>query len=146
MRFWLRRYLCAEVAALVSALLGVTLAGSLTTDTFILVAVTVYSSSAGYYGVIFVHRLIVDRRTQQSLDGHATRRAAISTVRALLLEFGSAELLDSLLFSPLLLYLCLRILPNPQLAVALSELASTLAFYATVIVAQGARRVLDGES
>ena len=62
----------------------------------------------------------------------------------MVLEFGSAELLDSLLFSPVLLYLCIQAVPNLQLAVLLGELASTIAFYTAVIVVHNVRRAFAG--
>jgi hypothetical protein len=66
----------------------------------------------------------------------------IGTLRGLIVDFGSAEILDSLLFSPLLLHLCLRMLPNLHVAVVLSELASTTAFYTAVFAARAARKAM----
>ncbi len=63
-----------------------------------------------------------------------TRRVLYTTSRNLALEFGVAELLDSLLFTPALMYLCLEIVPNLQLAVVLSEVASNAAFYTTAMI------------
>jgi hypothetical protein len=141
-RYWLRRYLPAELVALAVAVGSVTLAAMLTSNELILVAAGVYSGSASYYGVLVAHMYITNRRAHPTVDGHSARQALIGRVRGLMLDFGSAELLDSLLFSPLLLYLCLRALPNHQLAVVLSEFVSTIVFYTTVIVARMARTSL----
>lgn len=62
------------------------------------------------------------------------------TIRTLLMTLGSAELVDSLLLSPLLFYLALHLLPNQQLAVVVSEVVSTLALYGTVALVRRNRR------
>jgi hypothetical protein len=130
--FWLWRYLLAEVVGLVFAVTGITLASYLTTTEITLVVASLYGGSVGYYGVLFAYGLMAARAAQPMQDPQTLAQSAISTVRMLLLECGSAELLDTLFFSPLLLYLCLQLLPNHQIAVVVSELTSTVAFYATV--------------
>jgi hypothetical protein len=130
----LRRYLLAEVVALMVAILSITLASRLTNSMFILIAASVYSSSTGYYSVLFVHTLYAERHIQRTGPGDCLLNSVVSTAYTLLLELGAAELLDSLLVSPLLLYLCLSMLPNHQLAVVLSELVSTLLFYTNVLI------------
>jgi hypothetical protein len=130
--------LLAETAALVVAIVGATLTSMLTTNQLVLIAVSAYGASASYYGVLLGHAFITNRRDHPE-TGHHTM---IGMLRGLILDFGSAEILDSLLFSPLLLYLCLRMLPNLQIAVVLSELASTAAFYTAVLGARAARKAL----
>lgn len=130
---WLLPYLLAETVGVSAAVIAITVASELTSHELLLVAMSVYSATAGYYAVLFFHTWIVEQRT------HTLRNSLVSTLRTLLMEYGSAELMDSLLFSPLLLYASLQLLPNKQLAVVASELASTLAFYATVFVIHAAR-------
>lgn len=133
---WLRHYLLAELVGLAVAVVSITLANHMTNNVLLLMAVSLYSGTIGYYSVLSLHALCAEQPIQLVAARPRAHSHVISTVRTLLFELGSAELLDSLLISPLLLYGCLHLLPNQQLAVVLSELISTLAFYATVVVVQ----------
>jgi len=133
---WLRRYLLAEVVGLLAALGAMTLASRLTDNTFLLVAVSVYSGAVGYYSTLFLSLFYVLRRVKPLASTRALPDSRRRKIRTLLMTLGSAELVDSLLLSPLLLYLALHLLPNQQLAVVVSELVSTLAFYGTVSLAR----------
>lgn len=140
---WLRRYLLAEVVGLLAALGNITLASRLTDNTVLLVAVSVYGGAVGYYSTLFLSLFFAVRRAEQRVGGVALPYSRWRKIRTLLMTLGSAELVDSLFLSPLLLYLALHLLPNHQLAVVVSEVVSTLAFYGTVSLA---RRVDTGRN
>lgn len=129
---WLRRYWFAEGVGLAVALLGITVAGRLTSHDLLAAVVSVYGGAAGYYGALLAHTLYNERQK----SGPIRCNGVLLQGRTLLLEMGGAELLDSFCFSPLLLYFCLKLLPNQQLALVLSESMSTLLFYATVFAVQ----------
>ena len=133
---WLRRYLLAEVMGLLVALASITLTSRLTDNTLLLVAVSVYSGAVGYYSILFLSLFYVLRRVKPLAGSSYTPDSRRRKIRTLLMSLGSAELVDSLLLSPLLLYLALHLLPNQQLAVVASEVVSTLAFYGTVSLAR----------
>lgn len=128
---WLRRYLLAEVMGLLAALGSITLTSRLIDNTFLL-AVSVYSGAVGYYSTLFFSLFCVLRQVKPTAGDRTAPYSRLRKIRTLLMTLGSAELVDSLLLSPLLLYLALHLLPNQQLAVVVSEVASTLAFYGTV--------------
>jgi hypothetical protein len=136
---WLWPYLLAETMGVSAAVIAITLASNFTSQQILLVTASVYSATVGYYSVLFVHTWIAEQRTHRLLNAHTPQNSLASAIRTLWLEYGSAELLDSLLFSPLLLYLSLNLLPNPQLAVVVSEVASTVAFYTAVFVIHAVR-------
>lgn len=129
---WLRRYLLAELVGLVVTLGNITLVSHLTDNTFLLVAVSVYGGAVGYYSTLFLSLFFAVQRAEQRAGGVTLPYSRWRKIRTLLMTLGSAELVDSLFLSPLLLYLALHLLPNHQLAVVVSEVVSTLAFYGTV--------------
>lgn len=139
-RHWLRRYLPAELLAIFVATACATLAGVLSNDDLLTIASSVVGSTVAYYGLIVIREIVEARRACHV--GHAifTPRTAFTTVRNLALEFGSAELLDNLLVSPVLLYVFIQAVPNLQIAVVLSEVTSSVAFYTTVVIAHEVRR------
>lgn len=144
LRQWLRRYLPAELLAIVVAAVCATCADAVSNDQLVVVGASIVGSSTGYYGLIVMREMIHARRASHARHIRDTRRAGYTTVRNLALDFGSAELLDSLLFSPALLYLWIQAVPNLQLAVLLGEVASTSAFYSAVVVAHNVRRAFAG--
>jgi hypothetical protein len=85
------------------AVVSVTLASQLTANAFILIAISVYSSSASYYSVLFIYTLAAEQRDQRTAKGARWRESTVRPAHTLLFELGSAELVDNLLFSPLLL-------------------------------------------
>jgi hypothetical protein len=125
---WLWPYLVAETCAVAVALASIHAASSLTDNNVILVAASVGGSSAGYYGVVLTHAL-----TQEVTEGAANLRVAfVCSARTLLVDYGSVEALDALLFSPFLLFVFFHLLPNRQAAVVASEVVGTLVFYLTL--------------
>jgi len=132
----LRRYLPAELLAIVVATVCATLTDALSNDALLIVVASVVGSTASYYGFIVIREIFQARCAYHAVHVRFTPRAAFTTVRHLALEFGSAELLDSLLFSPMLLYVFIQAVPNLPIAVVLSEVTSSAAFYTTVIIAR----------
>jgi hypothetical protein len=136
MQRWLQRYLPPEVVASAIAVGCAPYTDTLINNDLLTVLISTWSSSAGYYGVLLTRELIYARQADRA-------PAVWITLRNLVLEFSAAELLDSVLFSPVLMYVCIQLVPNLQLAVALSELTSTAAFYTTVSVAHNLRKVVS---
>jgi hypothetical protein len=86
----------------------------------------------GFYAVLFVR----DLRRQP--PGRRGRLA--STLRGLVLEFGPAELLDSVMVRPLAMYLAARWLGNATAGVIAGKFAADAVFYALAIMAYEARK------
>ena len=120
---WLRRYLPAELVALPSALLFAYAAGSLTGSSAAAAFAGTWGENLGFYGLFLGREL---RRR-----GHV--RALPAAVRDLVLEFGPAETLDSLLIRPAFMYAGLSLAPNPMLGVLAGKLAADVTFYAPAI-------------
>ena len=130
-REWLARYAPAEVGATLGALVAAALVGP-----FGLAAATAYAGTigdgVGFYGVLLVRDL---RRRPPG-----QRRRLASTLRGLLLEFGPAELLDTIVVRPLAMYLAARWLGNASAGVVAGKIVADIVFYALAILAYEARR------
>jgi hypothetical protein len=118
---WLRRYGPAELLAIAATLIGgwTTL---VVTDNILLAAIAgTWAENLAYYGTI-IRR---DLRSQERLSAPILLR----TLRDLTLEFGPAELLDSLLIRPAMLAAAFTLIPAPALAGLLGKLAADVLFY-----------------
>ena len=132
-REWFGRYAPAEVAATLGAVLAATMA-----ERFGVAAVTAYAGAIGealaFYAVLFTRDL---RANGTSVP---RRRAGARTVRNLVLEFGPAELVDTLVSRPLLMYLGTHLTGRAWLGVILGKIAADIIFYALAIAGYEIRK------
>jgi hypothetical protein len=90
----------------------------------------------GFYGVLFVRDL---RRQPRRSRGRLAR-----TVRALVVEFGPAELLDSFVVRPLAMYLAAKWLGHATAGVLAGKVAADAVFYAVAIIGYELRKHFAG--
>ncbi len=127
---WLRRYLPAEIIATVTAITGALAAHSLTESLAAAAVAGTICENIGYYGYFAV--LEVTRHYKGHNQHPPLRRiilTAYKTIRDMVVEFGSAEFFDSLVFRPLFMYLGPLLVPNFTLGIFLGKIAADLIFY-----------------
>jgi hypothetical protein len=118
-RAWIDRYLPAEIGCTTAALVCAGLASESGVGAEAIAAAGTLGEVAAFYAVM-VARELLQRGGRAALPG---------VLRDLALEFGPAELLDSLLLRPALLYAGIRLAPHPALGALLGKLAADVAFY-----------------
>ncbi|MBP1465221.1 hypothetical protein EYB53_005830 [Candidatus Chloroploca sp. M-50] len=124
-RVWLHRYLPAEAAGLVATVVCTLLALEWSGNILLAALVGTWTESLGFYSVIFWRDL--QRR------GGASWSSLRATFTAMLVEFGPAELFDSLLVGPAVLALALVIFPSPLFGTIVGKLAADAIFYLLTI-------------
>ena len=136
---WVRRYGLAEVAGVLTALFAAWIADVLGAPAVVIAYAATAGENIGFYGVIVSRQLAVDRRLALAagMPYHGLR--VWRTMRELLLEFGPAEVLDSVVFRPLAMGLGVRFLGR-DLGVVAGKLAADVTFYLPVIVTYELRR------
>ncbi|MEV4622270.1 hypothetical protein AB0J74_26600 [Asanoa sp. NPDC049573] len=122
-RDWLARYAPAEAAGITGALLA---AAAVDSPEAAAVAGTV-GETVGFYATILVR------------DLRAGGRPA-AVVRDLAVEFGAAEVLDTLLVRPAAMYLATRALGTATAGVVAGKLAADAVFYTIAIIGYELRR------
>jgi hypothetical protein len=125
---WLRRYIPAEVASLIGALLAAQLAWTLSGSVAAAVVAGAWGETTAYYATMLARELV---RTQATL---------LVTLRELVLEFGVAEALDSLLIRPAMMYAGAQLVADVRLGVVLGKLGADVLFYIPTIAAFELRR------
>jgi len=122
-RFWLRRYLPAEVASVTGLLLSARLAAMWSWPAPMLAVLATIVSGIGFYGVLALGVHAEQRRSGAARPGRRT-------LMLLIVEFGPAELLDSLMVRPTAIWLALAVVSPVGLAVVGGKVAADLVFYA----------------
>lgn len=102
---WLRRYLPCEVAGTACEFGGAVIAYSLTGSLAVAAVVATIGASVGYYATAYVAAVRTAYRDHPMLLGRARVLAANGlALRSVAIEFGPAEVIDSLLIRPLAFY------------------------------------------
>ncbi|MFF2370967.1 hypothetical protein [Agromyces sp. NPDC058110] len=152
-RAWLLRYLPAEALGTVAAVAGAWYAHEATGSLAVAALVGSLAETVGYYTPVVVravHGHAVSPRVRAIRTAHGRGRAALATawlsLRSIAVEFGPAELVDTLLVRPALLWTAGSLWgPNPGAWLA-GKLVADAVFYAIAIVSfeTGRRIILPG--
>ena len=134
MREWIRRYLPSEIAGTVGELGGAAVA-YLATGSLAAAAITAtIGASVGYYAAAYVSAL------RWSYRGHDDRRwpsrvlvSSLLALRSVAVEFGPAEVIDSVAVRPVAFYFGPLIFHNTIAGWIFGKLVADLAFYVLAI-------------
>ncbi len=128
--FWIVRYLPAEVSG-TAAMVAAGMVAAVWTDVPALIAVVaLIAEIVGFYLVLAFVIYVEQARVTPS-----RRRAVGRTLVLLVAEFGTAELLDTLVVRPAALMLGVWLVPDPVWGMLAGKVAADIVFYA---VAAGA--------
>jgi hypothetical protein len=135
LREWVRRYLPCEIAGTVGEFGGAAIA-YLATGSLAAAAITAtIGASGGYYAAAYVNALRWSYRDhhRRQWPSHVLM-ANLLALRSVAVEFGPAELIDSLAVRPVAFYIGPLIFHNTIAGWILAKLVSDLAFYLFAIV------------
>jgi len=133
-REWLRRYLPAEGLSLL-ATLGAAAAVWATAGSRTGAALAgTWVGNVAYFGWIVAADVWRTRRALHQQGRPYSGRVFLRIIRALVVEFGVAELADSFLIRPALLYYLPLWLGNFALGVVLAKFAADVTFYVPAII------------
>ena len=136
LRVWAVRYLPAELAGTLTALAVAWSAHAASGSMGSVAVAGALGENLGYYGWVAVGEVRDQGARQRGQEMRRRRwRTGLATVQAMLIEFGPAELVDSLLARPLLMYLLPGLLHNLTAGIAAGKLAADVVFYAITISA-----------
>jgi hypothetical protein len=126
-RWWLRRYLLAEVVGAAFAITTVAVAHRAGASVH---AEAIYGSTAE--GVGFYAVLLVRDAAHRYRDRARLTRAVVLTARDMAVEFGPAEILDTLIVRPVLMYAGVRLAHDVVIGTVIGKVAADLVFYGIV--------------
>lgn len=125
---WLRRYVPAEIASLIAALVAAQVAWTLSGNGAAAAVAGAWGETTAYYATMFTRELV------------RTQAGAFATLRELILEFGVAEALDTLFIRPAMMYTAGQLVADVGLGVVLGKLGADVFFYVPTITAFELRR------
>ncbi len=128
---WVARYLPAEIFGVSGALLGAFLVFLFSNNLVLIVYVASLAETIAYYSYIFY----CDYRRAKISDAKSGKIIIFPVIRNMFLEFGVAEVFDSLLVRPFCMYWSALILSNYYYGVVVGKLLSDVIFYIPTIIA-----------
>jgi hypothetical protein len=131
---WLWRYGPAELVSLPATLLPALLVQNGTGDAIAAALAGTWGGNIGYFGTILLRDVWLSRRRYIREKRRYGLWGFGRNVRALLIEFGVAELLDSLLVRPALMYYLPKALDNFSWGIIAAKFAADLSFYLPAIL------------
>ncbi|WP_146199038.1 hypothetical protein [Arcicella aurantiaca] len=131
---WIKRYGWAEVISLMLTVLSSWLAFKLTNSKITTALIGTWIGNIGYFGTILIGDILLAQKQLRSIDKPYSLTTFYKNIRALLVEFGIAELFDSLFIRPVLMYYLPIWMDNLSVGVVLAKLLADITFYIPAIV------------
>jgi hypothetical protein len=131
---WVRRYLPAELLSVVATLAGAWVGLQNTHSPLSAALAGTWAGNVAYFGWLLAQDVQLARRQCHAQHQPYTRRTFGRNVRALVVEFGLAEVMDSFLIRPALLYYMPRWLGSFTGGVLAAKFLADVTFYIPAIV------------
>jgi hypothetical protein len=131
---WVRRYLPLEIAGWAGELGAAAVAYWLTGSFAVAVVAGTIGASAGYYATAYVNGVRWSYRAEDSrLWPSRVLTANFCSLRSIAIEFGPAEVIDSVFIRPVALYAGPFLLGNVVMGWIVGSLVADVAFYVLAI-------------
>jgi hypothetical protein len=132
---WLRRYAPNEIAGWVGQLAAAAAVYALTGSYAAAVIAATIGASAGYYATAHFNGVRWSYRAQAGRNWPMRMLIANGlAVRSIAVEFGPAEVIDSIAVRPIALYLGPLVVGSTAVGFVLGSIVADIAFYAMAIV------------
>jgi len=131
---WIRRYLPLEIAGWAGELGSAAATYWLTGSFAAAVVVGTIGASVGYYATAYINGVRWSYRAQQRRSWPMRVLVANAlSLRSIAVEFGPAEVIDSIIIRPVALYAGPYVLGNVAVGWVVGSLVADIAFYVMVI-------------
>jgi hypothetical protein len=131
---WIRRYGLAEIISLISTLVSSWLTFEYTKSNITTAFVATWIGNIGYFGTILIQDILLAIKQLHKVEKKYSLETFYKNIRALFVEFGIAELFDSIFIRPALLYYFPILIGNRTLGVIIAKFAADITFYVPTII------------
>ena len=131
---WIKRYVPAEILSLAVTILVIVISWQLTHSHIITALAGTWLGSIAYFGYILAADIVTAHREVRLHGGTYTITTFLKNIRALFAEFGLAEILDSLVIRPALMYYLPVLTGSLLVGSVLAKFAADITFYIPAII------------
>lgn len=130
LREWVQRYLPLEIAGVAGVLIGGLGAAVFTSNAVVIAYAGTLVENFGFYAVAMVREMW----SRSAASGRPATAEAGASAKALVQEFGPAELLDSIVMRPLCLYLGPLLIGDLGIGLIVGKVVADLAFFCVAVL------------
>ena len=131
---WLKRYLPAELLSILATLAGGWLAFEISGNNLATALTATWAGNVAYFGYIIWGDIVRTKQACKSENHTYTFKNFLQNGKALVIEFGIAEVADSFFIRPALLYYFPIWTGNLTSGMILAKLAADITFYIPAII------------
>ena len=131
---WLKRYLPAEILSIIATLVCAWLANALTHNGVTTAFAGTLGGNVAYFGYILVSDIFISANKCKASSQQYGWKNFLLNIKALALEFGVAEVFDSLLIRPALMYYLPIWTGDLSLGIIMAKLLADVTFYIPAII------------
>jgi hypothetical protein len=131
---WFKRYGLAEVISLTLTVLSSWLSFELTQNKITTALVGTWVGNIGYFGTILIEDILLANKQLRAVGKQYSIDTFFKNVRALFVEFGIAELFDTLFIRPTLMYYIPIWMGDLSWGVVVAKFAADITFYIPAIL------------
>jgi hypothetical protein len=132
---WIKRYLPAEILSVIATLAGAALAYRLTGNRVTTALAATWAGNIFYFGTILISDIVATQRHLATLQKTYTWKTLLKNIRALFVEFGIAEVLDTFIIRPALMYYLPLAFGHLNAGIIVAKFAADITFYVPAILA-----------
>ncbi len=137
---WIKRYLPAEIFGTLCAIIFPTAVSFLTENILVIALVGTWGENVGFYGAMIFQEVRDSKRKHRKLNKPYSFISFSKNIRNILLEFGVAEAVDSLLIRPAIMFFTVSNIDNLQLGIFTGKIIADAIFYAPAIICYELRK------
>lgn len=137
---WVKRYLPSEIVGTATALSFATVANQYSTNGVVIAYVGTIGESIGFYSTVFIQQVLEIIRIRKLQNRTVKYQDFFKVLTSIIIEFGPAGLIDSLLIRPFLLFIFPILLNNFTLGILLGKIVGDVCFYGLAIMSYEFKR------
>ncbi len=131
---WLQRYLPAEILSVILTLVSAGVVSYFTQNPVKTALAGTWGGNLAYFGYILVADIMHTKKVLRKLNQRYKLKALLKNIRALLVEFGLAEVVDSFFIRPLLMYYFPIWLDSLTWGILVAKFTADITFYVPAII------------
>ena len=131
---WLKRYLPAEIVGTVVAVGAGLVAHSVIDNNVVTAFVGTWGENIGFYSTIIFRDITNSIRTHRNSKINYQFSVLAKDIRNIIVEFGPAEILDSLFIRPFMMFFFTRLLNSVSLGILAGKITAYVTFYIPTVI------------
>ena len=128
-----RRYLPAEIVGTLTAIGAASITHVFSGNPVFIAYIATFGEAIGFFSTIFIQHFFTFSKKRRTGNKQFSLSDISKIISHVLLEFGPAEIIDSLVLRPFFMYLFPLLVNNFTMGILLGKIAGDITFYLLVI-------------